>query len=156
MAPLLRFYDAHPAKAAEVGSSDWCKFSEEELAWVHAETGGGGTKRVAAPAGSLVLWDSRTAHGVRPALPDRAHPGRWRLVVYTCNGPRALASEAVLAKKRAAVETGRTTNHWPFQRNVFGEGWRYGDVSHFPKASAQADPRTFLTAAGRRLAGYDA
>lgn len=88
------FFDAYPHARS---SGDWYKFaSDEERAFF------GEPVRVHGGKGSLVLWDSRTAHQNAKPAPDAGTP-KDRYVVYTCYQPRALISAANLKKKQKAV-----------------------------------------------------
>lgn len=98
------------------------------------------------PAGSMVLWDSRTFHTLSNPVKGRvdmnavgedAVAEMVRLVAYLCYTPRSvpggqfmdiktLASEnkkfeKALQKKRQAYVEGRTTSHWPHRPKLFGQ-----------------------------------
>ncbi|RUS21600.1 hypothetical protein BC937DRAFT_92144 [Endogone sp. FLAS-F59071] len=62
-----------------------------------------------APAGTLMLWDSRTIHCNRPPTPQ----GRTRAVAYVCMFKRDRATPAILQERCEYYETWRTTTHWP-------------------------------------------
>jgi len=101
--------------AAHAKHGDWIKFDAQEVAWLQ-ERCPIKELRVASPQGSLVLWDSRTAHCNSYPLRDRAVPDRWRFVVYCCQSPlpeNAKERQKVLKKKREAFQKHRITNHWP-------------------------------------------
>lgn len=77
-----------------------------------------GCKRtnVLCPAGSLVLWDSRTVHC--GCLPQRGRVTPVpRCVVYVCQWPRSQLSEEQLAQKRKHLATRTMTSHWPDGRD---------------------------------------
>lgn len=79
---------------------------------------------VMAPAGSLILWDSRIVHqGLVPAR------GRQRIAAYVSYQPRAYATEADLTKKRKCFEAYRMTTH------AAAEG-----VQMFPKSARHMKP----------------
>jgi hypothetical protein len=78
--------------------SDWVLFDEPLLRWAW-ETAGRREVHVEAPAGSMVLFDSRTPHCNTPRASQA-----WRHVIYTCYAPRRFATEAQLKKKREAFE----------------------------------------------------
>lgn len=143
----MEFFRRFPGAHAKDG--DWIKFTDEELRWVLSQEGAKEV-RVKAKKGSMVLWDSRTAHCSGRALEGRPE-ARWRGVIYTCYAPRRLASEKDLAKKRKALEERRTTNHHPAQRiHLFPKEPRWG------KKSAEFKLPTgpvSLSELGRRLAG---
>ena len=64
------------------------------------------------PAGSLVLWDSRTFHQNQYGLPEC---GEDRLVQYVCYLPKSHPknTKAMQNKRRKYFEEKRTTSHWP-------------------------------------------
>lgn len=82
--------------------------------------------RIVCPKGSLVLWDSRTAHcGAKPL---RNRPAiNYRAVVYVCYTPRSLISEkdrrrkVEIFEKRGNKGYKRVTNHWPHRPVMFSE-----------------------------------
>lgn len=84
-----------------------------------------------APAGTLVLWESRLVH---MGLPPLAPAGRRRAVAYVCMTPRLWASEGVLRKRQLYFETHRTTTHLPHRVTVCA------DSPRFPR-SGGSDPR---------------
>ena len=96
---------------------DWYKFTEEEVAFLIAE--GCAPVNIIAPAGSLVLWDSRTGHCGKEADKVRANP-KPRYVVYVCMLPARLTTAANKKKKIQALANLRTTSHWPNKPKLFG------------------------------------
>jgi len=76
---------------------------------------------LAARAGDLLLWDSRTMHCNTPALqPPSAALGQpvdelLRAAVYVCKTPRRRASHEVLLQRRRAAVMGIGTTHWPHE-----------------------------------------
>ena len=109
--------------------------------------------RVRCPAGSLVLWDSRTVHcGVEPER-GRANARAQRCVAYVCMQPRARATPSQLAKKREALEKLRMTSHWPAKPTLFPVLPRTYGAPLLPIRSVTQPPR--LSALGWRLAGYE-
>jgi hypothetical protein len=64
--------------------------------------------KVCAPAGSLVLWDSRVVHANCPPSTGRGP----RMCAYASMQPRAYASVKELAKRVRLFEAGRQTGHW--------------------------------------------
>ncbi len=108
---------------------------------------------IACPAGSLVLWDSRTMHAGQESLRERkAADVTMRMVVYLCYLPRSLATSADLEKKREAYNNLRMTSHWPHHPMLFGltprtYGKKLPEVTELPKPGN-------LTKLGRRLAGF--
>lgn len=107
-------------------------------------------KKIAAPKGSLVLWDSRTMHCGSESIKGRLNP-KIRAVVYLCYHPRSYISNADLNKKLKAHQELRTTNHYPAKPKLFPKVPRtYGKV--LPEITP-ADPPN-LTELGLKLAGY--
>ena len=74
-------------------------------------------KCIAAEAGDVVLWDSRTTHTARQAIDPRdsvaVHPDKVykRGAVYACMQPRSMASDGDLKKKIQAFIKLSTTTH---------------------------------------------
>lgn len=104
--------------------------------------------KICAPAGSLILWDSRTFHqGEQPAgkIP--------RSAIFVCYTPRTWATENNLRKKRKAFEEGRMTNHWPHIIKLFPK-----DPHNYGKPQLQWKPemigREELSELGQKLAGF--
>src|SRR3989344_2696209 len=64
---------------------------------------------ICAPAGSLILWDSRVQHCNLSTLQGRKQE---RLVVFVSFARRCDAKAKDLLKKRAAFQTRRGTSHW--------------------------------------------
>ena len=127
---------------------DWLKLDEKQLAWYKQRCP---VRLITCPAGSLVLWDSRTIHAGKEALKDRAQPNE-RLVVYVCMTPREKASKATLTKRIKAFEEQRMTSHWPHRCKLFPLLPRtYG--GEIPKVRKLAAP--VLTDLGRCLVGYE-
>ena len=97
---------------------DWYKYTDVELAEF------GETVRVHGGVGSLVLWDSRTAHSARPPEAD-ADETRERCVVYVCYQPRSMIEPGALKRKVKAFDEFRMTTHWPASRiEQFPATWR--------------------------------
>ena len=80
------------------------------------------------PAGSLVLWDSRTFHQNQYGKPNSEE----RIVQYICylpkNHPNNTNSQ--IKKRKKYFEERRTTSHWPYPLRVNGkQPQTYGDDS---------------------------
>ena len=78
------------------------------------------------PAGSLVVWDSRTFHQNQYGAPDSEE----RIVQYVCFKPKnhTLNTPAMQKKRRKYFEERRTTSHWPCPIKVNGlQPQTYGD-----------------------------
>ncbi len=74
--------------------------------------------RVVMPKGSLVLWDSRSAHFAGQPIAKRENP-IWRATVYTCFMPRKFAREEVIKRRIELFRQGMSTNHWPITCTEF-------------------------------------
>lgn len=86
------------------------------------------------PAGSLVLWDSRSFHSNQYGLPNSEE----RIVQYVCYLPKSHPKNtpAMIKKRRKYFEERRTTSHWPapirvngLQPRTFGDSSRNIDYS---------------------------
>jgi hypothetical protein len=81
------------------------------------------------PAGSLVLWDSRTFHQNQYGKPDSEE----RIVQYVCYLPKSHPknTKSQIEKRQKYFEERRTTSHWPSPIKVNGLQPRtYGDKSN--------------------------
>ncbi len=97
--------------------TDWNLLEKRELDW-YEKTKGCARVNIKCPAGSLVLWDSRTIHcGTEPN--KSRTKSNYRCCVYLCYTPRSMATEAILSKKIKAWKDLRTTSHWPHRPNLF-------------------------------------
>lgn len=142
-----RYMTRHPSEGITWGPAD---ISDPELA-----------KRslikICAPAGHIILFDSRTFHcNVHPCSSVLRADGtpRFRMCTYVSMQPRAGATPKELEKRRRLYETGRMTGHWCY--------------GHYFKETAE-NPRTYggeinrpttveiapLTPLRMRLIGYD-
>lgn len=111
----------HAAVGAKFGITDktnWYKCSDGMLA--EYATLGCEEISLVAPAGSLVLWDSRTIHCGREPVKGRAEPN-FRFVVYVCMTERRRATAAGLRKKVKAFEELRMTSHVPHAPKLFSK-----------------------------------
>lgn len=145
------FDKTHEEIKERAKAGDWVKFNQlSELKWVATQPGVKEV-RVVAPKGSLVLWDSRTAHCSGKPRPDRAIP-QWRSLVYTCLQPRRLATPKDLNRKRELFNARRTSNHWAATPHAFPKEPRFGKRSN--ELNVVNIPAPVLTDLGRRLAGF--
>lgn len=102
------------------------------------------------PAGSMVLWDSRTIHCGRESRKERDRPN-FRGVSYVCMKPRSLSTQKDLEKKRKAFNEMRTTSHWPNKVKLFGKTPRtYG--KDLPNINIISKPK--VSDLGLKLAGF--
>lgn len=98
-------------------TDDWFVLDQEHLNW-YIDTKGCTKTNIKCPAGSMVLWDSRTIHCGKEPEPTRTQ-FNYRCVVYVCYTPRNLASVSMLNKKIDAWKNLRTTSHWPHKPKLF-------------------------------------
>tara|TARA_Y100000816_G_C26096394_1_gene580335 strand:+ start:174 stop:1154 length:981 start_codon:yes stop_codon:yes gene_type:complete len=142
------FADTFKIKDKKGSKVDWYKLSKEEEDFYKNK--GCEKKKIMAPKGSLVFWDSRTIHCGVEANRDRQRE-KLRSVVYLCYKPRSHAMEAFLKKKRKAFEQMRTMSHWPTKGKLFGKNPRtYGN--DLPDITPIKKP--VLTELGKKLAGF--
>lgn len=142
--------------------SDWNMIDTPEKHHFYTQERGCVQKSIQCPAGSMVLWDSRTIHSGQEALKQRAQPN-IRCVVYICMTPRSMASSKDLEKKRKAFQELRTTNHYPHRPKLFpttphtcrmvscSDDARYGQ----PLPPVRRIGAPVLNSLGKRLAGFD-
>lgn len=142
------FAEAFPSSKDK--PADWYKLSSEELKW-YEETKGCPRTDVTCPAGSLVLWDSRTIHAGKEATPNRAQPNE-RIIAYICMTPRSHAFPKTIPKRIKAYEELRMTSHWPHKCKLFGKTPQlYGK----PVPNYEPLPPPVLNDVGRSLVGYE-
>lgn len=89
--------------------NDWLKLEEEHLKWFKAQ--GCVQRFIECPAGSVVLWDSRTVHAGQSPSKGRLKP-KNRAVVYVSMLPQKLLKPRERLKKQWAALRGRMTTHW--------------------------------------------
>ncbi|MGK7904296.1 MAG: phytanoyl-CoA dioxygenase family protein [Hormoscilla sp.] len=107
-------------------------------------------KSLKCSAGSMVLWDSRLVHAGMEPVKGRKHP-KIRHVVYICQMPKKLCSEAMLRTRIRAFEELRTTNHYPHKVRLFPKQPRtYGKAL----PPIKQIPRPRLSELGKKLVGY--
>ena len=143
-----KFHKEFSKKFNIKNTEDWYKLNEIEYKFYIDK----GCKRtcIKCPAGSLVLWDSRTIHSGMESLKERKNP-KLRFVVYVCQTPRKFANPSILLKKQKAFEEGRITNHWPHKPKLFPKTPRtYGK----PLPEITLLKPAVLTELGKKLAGY--
>lgn len=98
------------------------------------------TQRVAldVPAGSLVLWDSRTFHQNQYGT-----AAEERRVQYVCYLPKDDPgnTEAMRAKRQQYLADRRTTSHWPYPLRVNGlQGQTFGNARRRIDYGALVEP----------------
>lgn len=67
--------------------------------------------RVSCPAGSLIVWDSRSLHSGLDPVKERKRPNE-RIICFLSYGPRFGASKKFLQKRIGLYESRRATSHW--------------------------------------------
>ena len=81
----------------ETSPDDWFLLNQEQIKW-YIDGKKCVKKMIKCPAGSLVLWDSRTIHCAKEPDTKRYQPN-YRCVVYLCYTPRSFASIGMLNTK---------------------------------------------------------
>jgi hypothetical protein len=129
---------------------DWNILNDEELDW-YLNTKKCRKVNITCPAGSMVLWDSRTIHcGTEPEK-SRDKPN-FRCVVYLCYTPRTKASKSILDKRIGAWKNLQMTSHWPHKATLFPITPKtYGKP--LPNINQITHPT--INEVGYRLIGYD-
>lgn len=127
--------------------SDWFKLSEEHI---KAYTDlGCKLYRIKCPKGSMIMWLSTTIHCGQEAMKERLKPN-IRCISYVCMLPKSLATEAMLKKKRKALEELRTTSHWPVKIKLFAKYPRTYGQELRPLNTVE---KPILTELGKKIAG---
>jgi len=140
-----------PSVVSKVESKDdWFKLNDEHVAWYKQH--GCIPAYIACPAGSMVLWDSRTIHYGRAPTKGRVSQDHLRCVSFVCMTPRSSCSSANLKKRIQAFESMRTTSHWPHTPKLNPTAPR---IWGRQLPSMNSIPKPQLNAIGRRLVGYD-
>ncbi len=105
--------------------------------------------KICAPAGHLLLWDSRIFHSnVPPSIGNGP-----RMCTYVCMQPRSGVTDKILKKRIDAYEKGRMTNHWcygPLFKVMSKDPRTYGNDHVHPKDVEIAE----LNDVRRNLIGY--
>ena len=127
---------------------NWYKLNEEQMD-VYVKDHNCVSVRIQCPAGSLVLWDSRTIHCGTQAMKERPAVN-FRNIAYLCYQPRSHTTEKLLAKKRKALDEMRMTSHWPGKVTLFP---KHPQTYGKPLVEVTPLPAPKLNAMGLRLAG---
>jgi ectoine hydroxylase-related dioxygenase (phytanoyl-CoA dioxygenase family) len=106
---------------------------------------------ISCPAGSLVLWDSRTMHAGQEAVKGRADPN-FRMITYLCYTPRSRALPRDIKKKQEAFDNMRMTSHWPHKPLLFGKSPRTYGVDALATTPLAKPGNVGLV--GKKLAGF--
>jgi len=132
-------------------STDWHLLNNEEKQFYIDHLGPDSDICVKAPAGSLVLWDSRTIHqGMEPQ--KERNQKSIRCTPYVCMVPRSQASENQIKKRIKYFEEQRTCNHWPHKIKVFGKKPRLYPGQTVPMVEKDSIEITDLM---KKLVGYE-
>ena len=145
-----RFHSDFATQFPPTTSDDWFVLNQEHLNW-YKNVKGCVQTNIKCPAGSLVLWDSRTIHCGKEPEKTRGNPN-YRCVAYVCYTPRNLASDSVLSKKIKAWKDLRTTSHWPHKPKLFPlKPHTYGK----PLPQIVQIPKPQINDLAYRLIGYE-
>lgn len=131
-------------------TDDWHILNDEELNW-YQNIKNCRKVNITCPAGSMVLWDSRTIHAGTEPESTRLAPN-FRCIVYLCYTPRTKASQAILDKRISAWKRLKMTTHWPHKAILFPSIPRtYGK----PLPNINPITRCEIKDLGYRLIGYN-
>lgn len=114
--------------------------------------------KICAPAGHIILFDSRTFHcNVHPYGSKFRQDGtpRFRMCTYVSMQPRQGANPKELEKRVSLYEHGRLTGHWcygPWFKETAENPRTYGGTNIVRPAQIEIAP---LNPLRRRLIGYD-
>lgn len=134
----------------EKENKNWYKLENQDQHDFYMKEKGCEACLIQCPAGSMVLWDSRTIHCGQEPSKTRDTP-QFRNVAYICMTPRSRCSRANIEKKKKAFNEMRMTSHWPHKPTLFGKvPQTYGRP--LPTICDINNP--ILTELGRKLAGF--
>lgn len=130
-------------------TADWYLLNQEELDW-YIKTKKCVKTNIKCPAGSMVLWDSRTIHcGVEPEK-TRTQPN-FRCVVYLCYTPRTKSNPTMLNKKINYFQQLKMTTHCPHKIKLFpSKPNTYGN----PLPQINQIDKPIINDLGYKLIGY--
>jgi hypothetical protein len=119
------FAEHFKIKHMKDAKNDWFKLStKEQIDWYKAK--GCFPVLIQCPAGSMVVWESRTIHCGVQAIEGRKTQNT-RCVGYISMMPRSLCTKANLKKREKLFLTLRTTSHWAINPKVNPTSpWTYG------------------------------
>ena len=129
-------------------NTDWYKLKDKELEWFLNKKLK--PKKVLAPKGSMILWDSRVIHcNCKPTKKS----DKFRYVIYVCMTPKKWCDEKNIKKRIKAFEELRMTSHWPHDVKLVGKNPQlYG--MEMPNIKLQ-EKLPELSDVGKKLVGYD-
>lgn len=123
---LADFYINDERSAIRSSFNNYCPMREDAVEWFKNK--GCNIVRVAAPKGSMVLWDSRLVHANARPIQDRKHP-RWRYCVFVCMTPAIWANDEDMLLKKSAYNDVLMTSHWASQGIRTGQKYQpSGDI----------------------------
>lgn len=106
----------------------WIKIPDEELTRLEAE--GYRKFRVPLPAGSMVLWDSRTIHSNCYPIRGRSD-AKWRMCAYICMFPERPVKKEPANRIKLFLQRA-TTDHRGLKNNGARSRWDTGDTYMTP------------------------
>ena len=103
-----------------------------------------GLHLVSAPAGSLIVWNSRTIHSNTCALKKpTSNEAYLRLAIYVCMMPTR-EDEETLKFRKEALDNYYQTNHWTFKPAIKKEHLAYPRHKNFPKLKSVALDKNYI------------
>jgi hypothetical protein len=142
-------YDEFNEKYNIRGGNDWYKVMNHSV--FNDLTQICPVKRIACPAGSLVIWNSKLMHTALKPLKGRQIPN-YRCVFYLCYLPRSMSDRKNIKKKIDGFEKLRMTSHNPAKIYFNPKTPRtYGAIP----TDINVIDAPVLTPLGKRLCGYD-
>ena len=149
-----RFHAEFQAHFGVTDKSNWFKLNPEHEQF-YLDKGCVKT-RIICPAGSMVLWDSRTIHCSTNPSKHREFPN-YRLISYVCYKPRDNSNQKLLVKqlkkKQSAFTSLRNTTHTPDNVKLTSVNPNCYNPENRPPPTTQI-PAPVLTKLGMRLAGF--
>jgi hypothetical protein len=114
--------------------------------------------KVCCDPGDFLVWSSRTLHyaeAIDTTLND--DPAAHRMCVYVCMLPKKYATTAELKKKKEALNTLRTTSHWPCIKLSLNplQPRTYGSDKRVVEDFVAPDEYPVLTDRMKKLAGVE-
>ena len=95
--------------------SDWVLLKEDEDEFFKDRCE---MKAIKCPAGSLVIWDSRTVHCGMGPIKDRKN-NNFRCISYLSYSPRSKCDEGILKEKIIGFNKMKTSNHYANRATFF-------------------------------------
>ncbi|MCE5295467.1 MAG: phytanoyl-CoA dioxygenase family protein, partial [Chlamydiales bacterium] len=115
-------------------------------------------KHVTAPAGSIILWDSRTVHWNQHASADRpkSEIPKVRMVGYICYVPKSRLTDEGKAIRKLAFDTKTTTTHNPAYPSLVPskDGQTRPEYEEYLEDKNFVLPDVVLTPLGKSLLGF--